>query len=120
MFPGHRDLEHDRIPGLDPQAIVARDALELAGQEPLSQLGEVKGCGLPTGTPPEPRGDGNHGHTFDRECFRDVTRHESLRDGAEVGGYPSNLNVIPPGRWAALPSWRAAAPGAVVPLTPAG
>lgn len=119
-LPDHRDLEHDWIARLDPYGVVARDDVEFAREDRLGQLGQVERCGLPTGAPPEPRGDGDHGGTFRRECFRGVTRAESLSDGAELGGYLRNVNVIIHPALAALPSVRAAARGIVVQLTPAG
>ena len=118
--PDDRDVEHDRIARLDSDRVVAADNVEFAGQNGLRQLGEVERRGLPPGTPPEPRGDGDHGGKLNRKCFQDVTRQESLGNGAEVGGYLRNLNVMLATRLAALRSNRAAARGAVVPLTPAG
>jgi len=116
----HRDFENNRVAGLDPYGVVAGDYVELPRQDRLRQLGQVERRGLPTGAPPEPRGDGDHAGTFNQECFRGVTRPESLSDGAEVGGYLRNLNVISPRSAAAVPSVRATAWGTVVPLTPDG
>ena len=117
--PDDRDLEHHRVPGMDSCGVVSGDDIEFTGQDPLGQLGQVERGRLSRGAPPEPRGNGDHGRTFNRKCFRDVTRPESLGDGAEVGGYLRNLNVMLPRAPAALPSDRAAAREAVVRLTPA-
>ena len=116
----HRDLEDDRVAGLDPYGVVAGDDVELTRQDRLRKLGQVERRGLPMGAPPEPRGDEDHAGTFNRECFGGVTRPESLRDGAEVGGYLRNVNVIPARRADAVPSVRTTARGIVVPLTPDG
>jgi hypothetical protein len=119
-LPDHRDLEDDRVAGLDPYGVVSDDDVELARQNRLGELGQVESGGLPTCAPSEPRGDGDHGGTIDQECFLNVTRLESFCDGAEVGGYPRNVNVISATAPTAVPSVRAATRGAVVPLTPAG
>jgi hypothetical protein len=71
--PDHSDLEQDRIAGLDLDSVVVADNVEFAGQNCLRQLEEVERRGLPPGTPPEPRGDGDHSGNLNRKCFRDVT-----------------------------------------------
>lgn len=119
-LPDHRDLEDDRVAGLDPYGVVFGHDVELARQDRLRELGQVESGGLPTCPPSESQGDRDHVGTIDQECFWNVTRPQSFGDGAEVGGYPRNVNVISATAPTAVPSVRAAARGAVVPLTPAG
>ena len=99
-----QDLEHEEVGGPNRDRVVSGDGVELTGENPLGKLGQVESRSVPAGPAPEPRGDGDHGGTFAGECCLMVTRPESLGDGAEVGGYLRNVNVITTGSPSALPS----------------
>jgi hypothetical protein len=102
-FSSDRDLEREDVAGLDSHGVVSGDDIELARQERLGKPGQAERRGVPANAPPEPGGDGEHGGTLPPKCCRPVTRPERLGDGAEVGGYPRNLNVILARSPAALP-----------------